>query len=84
MKQVELDEFLVNPIKDGETVLVDANWLQSTIKKANQEALRKSTETQRLDYKIYCLEIALEASRRKLEVASFSCPQVTYSLNVRA
>ena len=62
--KLELDEFLINPAKKGEKILVNAEWLQQELKKLN----RLQLENIKLAERNYYLENIVHELRYELAI----------------
>ena len=83
MKTVNIDEFLIEPIPNGATIELDANWLQSVLKKQLRDTISTAAEKHKLERQIKILEDKLFATKVALEILeSRSLPRSTYRLDV--
>lgn len=86
MKVLDLKDFLVNPIKQGEEVIVDANWLQQQLKQHKRTEIEHKATISKLQkqltdtaFKLSILQTALEIERSRTY-----CGNPAYKLNIKA
>lgn len=86
MKVLDLEDFLINPIKQGEEVIVDANWLQQQLKQHKRTEIEHKASISKLQkqltdtaFKLSILQTTLDIERSRNY-----CSNPAYKLNIKA
>ena len=85
MKILDLEDFLINPIRQGEEVLVDANWLQQQFKQNTRNQIEQQATISKLRKQLEDIAFRLSIVQTTLEMERNSnyCNKPAYKLNIK-